>query len=68
MPIASAVEHGAVIYIYDENGLQISSIPGSSEPGDGLKGYTSSTVSVKRGGIIFIYNEHGMQISSVPAS
>lgn len=68
MPIAAAVEHGSVIYVYDEKGMQISVIPGSSEPEDGLRGYTASTVSVKRGGVIFIYNEHGMQVSSVPAS
>lgn len=68
MPISAAVERGSVIYVYDEKGMLITSFPGSTAPGDGLQGYTSSTVSIKRCGVIYIYNEKGMLVSSVPAS
>ena len=39
MAIATAVERGGFVYIYDEKGGQIRSFPSGHQPGDGLKGY-----------------------------
>jgi hypothetical protein len=65
--IASAVQRGSFVYIYNEKGSQIGTIPGGSGPKDGLVGYTGSTVSVRRGSFVYIYNANGSQISTVPA-
>ena len=67
MAIGNAVQRGAFVYIYDEKGRQIGSVPGGSGPNDGLKGYTSSTVNVRRGNFIYTHNEKGRQIASTPA-
>jgi hypothetical protein len=64
MAIATAVERGAFVYVYDEKGRQILTISTGNKPADGLTGYTSSTVSVRRGGFIYTYNEKGGQIST----
>jgi hypothetical protein len=68
MSIGNAVERGALVYIYDEKGHQIATVLNGRGPGDGLKGYTSSTVSVKRGSVIYTYDEKARQISSTPAT
>lgn len=66
--IASAVERGSYIYVYNDKGNQICAISGGgSGPKDGLQGYTGSTVSVRRGSYIYIYNSKGNQISAVSA-
>jgi hypothetical protein len=67
MPIASAVERGAYVYIYDERGRQLASIPKGSREDDGLQGYTGSTVSVRRGSYVYIHDERGREISAVPS-
>ncbi len=67
MPIGNAVQRGSWVYIYDEKGPQIASVPSGSGPKDGLKGYTSSTVNVRRGSWIYTYDEKGRQISVTPA-
>lgn len=67
MAIGNVVQHGALIYIYDENNFQIGSIPSGNGKDDGLKGYTSSRVNVQRGSLIYSYNEKGQQVGSVPA-
>lgn len=67
MAIASAVDRGSFIFVYNEQGQQIATIPSGDQPGDGLQGYTSTTVSVRRGAFVFIYDERGQQISTVPA-
>jgi hypothetical protein len=54
MPIATAVERGSFVYVYDEKGRQILTITAGNKPEDGLTGYTSTTVSVRRGGDSFI--------------
>ena len=41
------------------------SVYAGTGPNDGLKGYTSSTVSVRRGSQIYVYDNKGRQISSV---
>jgi len=67
MAIGNAVQRGQVVYIYDEKGRQIGSVPAGNGPKDGLKGYTSSTVNVQRGSMIYTYDEKGRQTGSTPA-
>lgn len=68
MAISNAIQKGPYVFIYDENGNQKMSIPASTNPGDGLTGYTSSTVNIKEGPYIFTYNENGVRISSTPTT
>jgi hypothetical protein len=64
MSIGNAVEKGGFVYVYDEKGRRIATLPSGNRPADGLKGYTSTTVNVKRGGFIYTYNEKGQQIGT----
>lgn len=66
MAIASAVQRGGYVYLYDERGRQIAGIMGGSQPSDGLQGYTASTVSIRRGSFIYIHDQNGRQISAIP--
>lgn len=63
MAIGSAVQKGSMVYIYDERGRQLASV----SAGDGLQGYTGSTVSVKRGNMVYTYDERGRQVSMTSA-
>lgn len=63
MAIGNAVQKGSMVYIYDERGRQLASV----SAGDGLQGYTGSTVSVKRGSMVYTYNERGQQVSMTSA-
>jgi hypothetical protein len=63
MTISTAVERSGFVYAYDAKGFQLCVIPA----GEGLAGYTGSSVSVKRNGFVYTYNEKGWQISVVPA-
>ena len=63
LAIGSAVQRGSYVYVYDEKGRQIASVPA----GESLQGYTGSTVSVRRGSYIYTYDERGRQVSSTPA-
>lgn len=47
MAIGSAVQRGGFVYVYNEKGTQLAAIPA----GEGMTGYTSSSVSVRRGGL-----------------
>ena len=67
MSIASAVERNGYVFVYDETGRQLTAIPCGNQPGDGLQGYTSTTVSIRRGAFVLIHDERGRQISVVPA-
>jgi hypothetical protein len=68
MAIGNTIQKGSVVYVYDEKGRQLGSIPaGNATKGDGLTGYTSTTVNVRKGSFIYTYNEKGRQISSSPA-
>lgn len=60
--IASVVQRGSFAYAYDAKGLQVFTI----SAGDGIAGFTQSTVSIKRGNFIHIYNEKGLQVSVIP--
>jgi len=61
--IASVVVRGSYAYVYDEKGSQFLTLAA----GDGVAGYTSSTVSIRRGGYIYIFNTKGSQVGTVPA-
>jgi hypothetical protein len=64
MAIGNAIQRGSFVYVYDEKGRQIARLSaGNAAKGDGLTGYTSTTVNVKRGAYIYTYNEQGRQIS-----
>jgi len=67
MAIASAVQRGSSIYIYDERGRQLGAVSAGSGPQDGLQGYTGSTVSVRRGSTVYIYDEKGRQKGATSA-
>ena len=67
MAIGNAVQRGSWVYVYDERGNQTATIAAGTGAGDGLKGYTSSTVNVQRGSWIYSFNEKGNQISTTPA-
>jgi hypothetical protein len=67
MAIGSAVQKDAFVYVYDEKGRQLCSIGAGSGKDDGLKGHTSTTVSVRKGSFIYTYNEKGRQVSSTSA-
>lgn len=59
MAIGNVVERGSWVYVYDEKGKQLATL----SVGDGLKGYTSTTVNIQRGSWIYSYNEKGRQLS-----
>ena len=66
MAIGNAVQRGSFVYIYDEKGHQVTTVPAGNGPQDGLKGYTSSTVNVQRGAFIYSYDERGHQTHTTP--
>lgn len=64
MEIMTAVQRGSNVYVYNEKKQQIFYRFAGIGPGDGLKGYTSSTVSIQRGHYIYTYNQDGCQIGA----
>ena len=65
MAVGNAIQKGAFVYVYDEKGRQIASIAaGHAAKGDGLTGYTNTTVNIKKGAFIYTYDEKGRQISA----
>lgn len=67
MAIGNAVEKGSSVYVYDEKGHQLFTKSRGSQPTDGLKGYTSTTVNMRRGNTIYTYDAKGHQISTTSA-
>lgn len=67
MAIASSVEKGGLVYVYNEKGSVICTLPNGNRSDDGLKGYTGSTVSVQRDGLVYVYNERGSVVKTIPA-
>jgi hypothetical protein len=67
MTIATAVQKGHFVYVYDERGRQIGCHHAGSDPRDGLKGYGSNSVSIRRGFFIHTYDAKGREMSVVPA-
>ena len=64
MAIGSALERGALIYVYDEHGRTLFAKNKGSGPNDGLLGFTNSAVTVRFGSVIYTYDEKGMTIYS----
>ena len=67
MAIANVVERGNNVYLYNESGQLLTSISTGGGPGDGLRGFTATTVSIRRGAYIYMYNARGQLTGSVPA-
>lgn len=65
--IGSAIQRGSTVYVYNEKGNVLTTISSSSKPGEGLMGFTSSTVSVRRGSTVYTYNERGSVQFTSPA-
>ena len=61
--IASAVQRGNWVYVYNAKGSQLCVI----SAGDGMTGYTGSSVSIKRGNFVYVFDSKGRQTSVIPA-
>ena len=61
--IASAVQKGSYVYLYNERGGQLCSIYCGND--GSLQGYTASTVSIRKGSYVYVYDEKGSQKSSI---
>jgi len=59
MPIGSAVQRGSIVHVYDEKGRLLFTRSVGNKPKDGLKGYTSSTVTIQNGSIVQTFDEKG---------
>ena len=59
--IATAIQHGNHVYVYDAKGNVISMIDGL------LQSYTREMVSVRRGKYVYISNSKGQNVRSIPA-
>lgn len=59
MAIGTAVQRGGSVYVYDERGRLLYTRAAGTGSGDGLQGFTSSTVTIRRGGSIYVYDERG---------
>jgi hypothetical protein len=58
------MEKGSQIIAYDERNRQLWMKSKGHKSGDGLKGYTNSTVSIQNGSMLLTYDEKGHQISA----
>ena len=67
MAISNAVQRGGLVYIYDEKGRQGAAVSAGHRTGEGLKGYTHTTVNVQRGSLIYTFDEKGRQLGAVRA-
>lgn len=65
--VVTAVQRGSQVYVYGHGQRQLCAIFAGNGPDDGLKGFTSSSVSVRRGRNIYVYDSQGRQISSAYA-
>lgn len=63
MAIGHAVQKGTLVYIYDADGRQITSLSAPGRwPDDGLKGFTQNAVHVQKGTLLYAYDECGHQL------
>ena len=62
MAIGSAIEHGRIVYVYNENGKILCTKPFGSD--GGLMGYTSTSFSVRMGKMVYLYNENCRMLST----
>lgn len=69
MAIGNVVEDGGYIYVFDQNGNRTAAFgsPGHQYPDDGLKNFTSTTITIKSGSYLFLYDEQGNRTGSQPA-
>lgn len=67
MPIGSAVERRGYVVVYDEKGRVLFQKSCGTKPTDGLKGYTSTTVSIQTGSSIVTYDQKGRSLFSKTA-
>jgi hypothetical protein len=67
MPIGSVREQSSSIIVYDEKGRTLFTKSRGSRPGDGLQGYTATTVSIRTGSSINTYDDRGRTLFSKPA-
>jgi hypothetical protein len=65
MAIGNAIEHNGLVQVYDERGQMLFTRRIGSDITDGLKGYTSSTVSIRHGAITYMYNAAGQQTGAI---
>ncbi|MDI1311574.1 hypothetical protein [Prosthecobacter sp.] len=64
MAIGSAYQNGNYVSVLDESGRFLFSEYAGTEPDDGLKGYTISTVSIQRSGYIYTVDVNRRQVGS----
>lgn len=63
MTISKAVQHGTLVYVYDEEGRQVTSISAPGRwPSDGLKSYTPHCIHIQKGTLLYTYDVKGRQI------
>lgn len=65
MAIASAYQYGNRVRVLDEKGHVLFDEYNGTEPDDGLRGYTNTTVSIQRNGRIYTYKFDGSHRSVV---
>jgi isopentenyldiphosphate isomerase len=63
MPISNAIQRGPSVYLYNEKGRLICTVPANQ----GLLSFTSGTVSVKGASQIFVFNEKGQLTATIPS-
>ena len=68
MAIGTAVQRGAHVDVYDQEGRLLVMLPSGTGLNDGLQGYTSSSVSIRLGAWIYVYDEQGRQTAALPAA
>lgn len=67
MSIVNVVQRGSTIYVYGERSQVLFTKSAGSRPGDGVKGYTSGTLSIQSGSVIYTYDERGSVIGTTSA-
>ncbi len=63
MAISDAVTRDGRVYVYGDSGEVTARISVSTENGDGLVDYTTSTVTIRKQGSLFTYGADGSLIS-----
>lgn len=63
MAIGVAIQRGHWVYVYDDSGRTLFSKFTGGGKGDGLKGYTGSTVSIQVGFWLYTYDLRGKQVA-----
>ncbi|MCT7492767.1 hypothetical protein [Aliarcobacter cryaerophilus] len=66
MAIASVIQQGEFIHVYDENNRKLFYLTLFLKRGDKLMGYTNTTVSIQFGDFIETYDDKRNRISAHP--